>query len=101
METKICGKCKVEKLVSEFFRDRTRKDGLKPRCKECADLVKEKLPIPRDGFKYCIKCKIEVPLLNFYKNRKRKDGHDGTCINCFRGGKFSNSKRRIIKPKCD
>lgn len=35
METKCCSKCKVEKLVSEFPSDKSRKDGLFPWCQEC------------------------------------------------------------------
>lgn len=33
---KHCSKCGQWKLLSEFFRDRARKDGFKHRCKECA-----------------------------------------------------------------
>lgn len=33
--TKKCGKCGAEKPVSEFFRNRTRKDGYGHRCKSC------------------------------------------------------------------
>ena len=33
--TKLCLKCKATKPVSEFFKDKTRKDGLSPYCKSC------------------------------------------------------------------
>ena len=41
METKICTKCKVEYEASAkyFYKDKNRKDGLYPQCKEC---VKER-----------------------------------------------------------
>ena len=32
---KTCTKCKIEKEVTEFHRDKTRKDGLDYRCKPC------------------------------------------------------------------
>ena len=32
---KYCPKCKAEKELSEFHKDRSREDGLKPWCKEC------------------------------------------------------------------
>ena len=36
MTTKICSKCKVEKDVGEFYKDRTARDGLQYKCKPCA-----------------------------------------------------------------
>lgn len=33
--TKICSKCKIEKDLSEFYKDKTRKDKLRPTCKSC------------------------------------------------------------------
>jgi hypothetical protein len=35
METKICSKCKVEKLLCEYTKDKHKKDGLRPDCKSC------------------------------------------------------------------
>jgi hypothetical protein len=35
METKTCIKCKVEKETLNFSKDRKRKDGLNPYCKQC------------------------------------------------------------------
>ena len=35
METKICTKCKVEKTISEFYRRKISKDGLRSQCKAC------------------------------------------------------------------
>jgi hypothetical protein len=40
--TKICSSCKIEKNRSEFVRDKKRKDGLYPQCKECGRLYYEK-----------------------------------------------------------
>lgn len=33
--TKVCSKCNEEKGFGEFWKDRTRKCGLQPRCKKC------------------------------------------------------------------
>ena len=38
MDTKVCSKCKEEKPISEFCRDKRRKDGLYPQCKLCCKL---------------------------------------------------------------
>jgi hypothetical protein len=35
METKICSKCKEKKTVDCFYKDKTRKDGFRSRCKKC------------------------------------------------------------------
>ena len=35
METKVCKKCGVEKLLCEFDKDKNKKDGLSYRCKKC------------------------------------------------------------------
>lgn len=32
---KICTKCNVEKELSEFYKDKSKKDGLSSSCKEC------------------------------------------------------------------
>ncbi len=32
---KLCSQCKIEKKSSEFSKDRSRRDGLQLRCKEC------------------------------------------------------------------
>ena len=54
MKTKICSnsKCKQpEKLLSEFSKDKSKKDGLRCYCKECAKLAQkeyyEKYPLKR------------------------------------------------------
>jgi rubredoxin len=35
MPTKTCPGCKVEKDLTEFYRNKTAKDGRQVRCKEC------------------------------------------------------------------
>jgi len=35
MKTKICSKCGIEKFLSEFHKDKQKKDGYRPDCKEC------------------------------------------------------------------
>ena len=34
--TKVCNKCKRELPISEFYKDKSRKDGLCNRCKNCS-----------------------------------------------------------------
>jgi hypothetical protein len=41
-ETKVCYKCKIEKSKSEFYKDKSKKDGLRGNCKACAcEYIKE------------------------------------------------------------
>ena len=35
MDKKICTKCKIEKNVDNFCKNKTRKDGLSDWCKDC------------------------------------------------------------------
>lgn len=42
MKTKFCNKCKKEKPISEFYKNKTRKDGLSFYCKECEGKIKKK-----------------------------------------------------------
>ncbi len=34
-ETKFCSRCEIEKEISEFHKDKSKKDGLNPACKIC------------------------------------------------------------------
>lgn len=38
MTTKTCSKCKEVKPLDEFYKDRTKKDGLRGACKGCCDI---------------------------------------------------------------
>jgi len=38
VKTKICSKCKEEKGVLDFYKDKTRKDGYRSRCKICCNI---------------------------------------------------------------
>jgi|LakMenEpi03Aug12_release.lakeMendotaPanAssembly.Ray.scaffolds.fasta_scaffold30708_16 hypothetical protein len=42
MEKKICSKCKEEKEVCEFGKDKTKKSGYKSQCKKCANITTKK-----------------------------------------------------------
>jgi len=41
MTTKICSKCKEEKNIDQFYRDKNRKDGHTYQCKVCRDLYQD------------------------------------------------------------
>lgn len=41
-QTKECSKCHVEKLTTEFNKDKTKKDGIYSSCKKCSNELKSK-----------------------------------------------------------
>ncbi len=53
MKTKICGKCKKEKNVSEFHKNPTKKDGVQSMCKECRKKYHRKHYLANKE-KYCL-----------------------------------------------
>jgi len=65
---KICTDCLKMKNLSEFTKDKAKKDGTRGRCKKCLGLKLRKTPvpkIPKDGHKYCANCGEEKQLSEF------------------------------------
>jgi hypothetical protein len=60
METKVCSKCKIEKPLTEFNKDKRGTNGVRSDCKKCRSKVKPKeLHKPnRAKHKFCGKCGI-------------------------------------------
>lgn len=82
---KTCSKCKIEKEVSEFTKNKTSKDGLFSQCRKCknnrvdVNVIEERLKL---GFKTCGTCKVERPLSDFGKQKSSKDGFRYRCRPC-------------------
>lgn len=74
---KICSKCKVELDTSLFYKDKSRKDGLRPECKNCSGCKerynKNKDRISRLKKKYYIANKERIDKRNKEWNRKNRD----------------------------
>ena len=43
METKLCSRCGIEKLLSEFHSEKTSRDGRRSECRICRNLYRKKL----------------------------------------------------------
>jgi 5-methylcytosine-specific restriction endonuclease McrA len=76
METKICRKCNIDKLLIEFSKDNKEKDGYKSRCKEC---IKEHYRINKEKIlKHCKKYRednkeiISKKRKRYYQENKEK-----------------------------
>lgn len=78
---KKCYLCLQTKSVDEFYRDKTRKDGLTTKCKQCSRTYVKKNIDPNRTHKYCSKCKVTLPLESFAKS-KVADGYQSACRTC-------------------
>jgi hypothetical protein len=89
---KLCPTCKQVKPITNFNKNKTRKDGYQRECRECNHIhhnkhyqtkksprLKENL---KEGYKICTCCKQELPLNNF-KPGKGRFGVGATCKICF------------------
>ena len=90
---KLCKRCDQEKLIQDFYDDKTKVSGKAIYCKQCSlkiekdrrDKIREqkvKKPIAQTGYKICNDCKEEKPLSFFYKDKRTEDGKQYKCIDC-------------------
>jgi hypothetical protein len=84
LETKKCSKCKKEKNLNDFCKDKYNKDGLKSSCKECDLLYRKNRNIQPSNIKskICTKCKQEKTIDNFNTDKLEKDGYRAWCKEC-------------------
>lgn len=93
IKEKQCTGCKKTKEVTEFAKDRMKKDGFHSRCRECdkkrkeAYKKKEKVEITE---KICISCKDKLPVSEFLKHLSTKDGFTASCKKCINTTKTCN-----------
>jgi hypothetical protein len=66
MQTKICSKCGIKKLITEFYKDERCKLGIKSNCKECHK--KYDIEKYRKNSK-----KIKINRKNYYKKNKERE----------------------------
>lgn len=99
---KECIKCHVKKELSEFVKDKNKKDGTRNICKQCYNLAKRKTPIkpvPMSGYKYCCDCGSELPISDFnirmVAGKKRPFSY---CKQCER--KRNNNRYKHICKQC-
>lgn len=99
---KECSKCHKQKELSEFVKDKNKKDGVRGICKECYNLSKRKTPVKpksKEGYKYCSKCKKELLLSEF--NIRMINGNKklfSYCKECER--KYNNNRYKHICKEC-
>ena len=86
-QTKVCTKCGVDKLLTEFTKEKTGKLGRRSKCKPCqakhlAEQAKTKRETtPKNVVKCCNRCGENKGISEFYKGIG-KYGRRNTCSTC-------------------
>lgn len=107
MNSKFCPKCREEKSVACFSKDKNTVSGLHGWCKACRAVQKQsytahraqatKKPITE---KHCSRCKELLPIACFTRDKCSKDGYRSACKKCWRSfeksEKFKASQRRYL-----
>jgi len=91
---KFCNKCKLEKRLTEFYKDKCTKSGYRSGCIKCYNItteerIKKYSRLETKDKKVCIKCNLGKSLNEFYKDKCRKSGYRSHCKLCQH--KYSNS----------
>lgn len=94
---KVCKKCNIKKLKSEFHSkyDKKQPNSVESVCISCTNKTSFRQIKSKEGFKFCYKCNTGKPLLEFSKLSRNKYGHLSECKSC------RNSKNRLyVKERC-
>jgi 5-methylcytosine-specific restriction endonuclease McrA len=98
--TKQCTKCKETKSRSEFYKDKTKKDGLDSRCKPCKSEYQQEraknLVHQTPDTKQCTKCKEIKAASEFHNHKIGKDGLKSRCKLCT--SKCERERTKTIVP---
>lgn len=106
-----CIRCKTEKPLDEFLRDKNKKKGVRNICRPCyasqstaqyrarrGDLLKLPRKANSNGEWSCITCKVYKPTDAFHKNTYSTNGLQGDCKKCQRE---NQRQRRLAKAETD
>lgn len=101
---KVCNKCRNQKELTEFSKDKNRKDGRSYTCKLCVSMLVQKTLNTRltkykenkdiCESKICAACHIQKFSTEFYKDIHTKCGVSSRCKSCTRTKNSSNAKRK-------
>lgn len=96
-DEKECPTCKETKPASEFFRDKSRRDGLKYSCRDCS--TQKKPGYKKRSFgkvrKVCNICSRSLPASSFVYSNTHPDGLELRCRTC------RSWRSRSAKPSVD
>jgi hypothetical protein len=81
-QSKSCTKCKTEKTLENYYRNKNYSDGHHATCKECWSYKKKSAPREIQDSSICSKCNIEKSN-NYFQTRKFKCGKQTICKECY------------------
>jgi hypothetical protein len=67
----VCGRCRIDKPNSEFYKNAARQNGLSTWCKECRKLGNIEGPKSRAALRECFSCGLTRPSTEFKKSKLR------------------------------
>src|SRR5688572_14616741 len=106
--SKVCSKCKLEKRLTEFYKDKYSKSGYYSSCKTCKNIKAKELRQKYSRLeireekdkKVCSRCKKEKTIQEYVKHRSCKDGFDGECKECkYKYNHAYSEARKLYDPK--
>ncbi|CAL8468903.1 g8444 [Coccomyxa elongata] len=103
---KTCSKCKETKVATEFFKDKSKPDGMYSQCKTCATIEerrrRESRPQPgpemQKTSKKCTRCGLEKPANAFCRNKRSFDGLYSQCRTCV-SDKDKDRRQKMLMQK--
>lgn len=100
---KTCARCKRRRRKTSFAKNRGRKDGLQPYCRDCHKELrqerKRRVEPQMEGEKRCCACKAQKAITEFNKHAGRPDGRDTRCRACMRGASAEHYAQNREKRK--
>ncbi len=93
MDKKVCSKCKIEKSLTEYYKSKGEKLGVRSNCIKCCKSEYEnrrKINWGDNIRKVCSKCNIEKGLDEFNKKADGKFGVRGQCKVCVKTYYYEN-----------
>ncbi len=102
---KICTKCKIEKDINEFSKNKNfhKNNYVNYKCKSCSNSYNRSKYVRKTNkkplislTKYCFSCKLDKELIEFSKNNFRKDGLQICCKSC---NKIDRQNKKEIQAK--
>lgn len=104
---KRCGRCKLEKAVTEFNLDKRSKDGFQSYCKAChkahhkayRDEIKASPALIHRTSKVCLDCGLEKPRSQFGVKNNSKDKMNSYCKPCWKQRSFIATRKFNAKKK--
>ena len=83
--SKVCTGCGEDKPLTDFCKDKSKKDGHRNGCKVCRKAASQHDCVASGCdhlVKTCTKCGEDKPLSEYYKHKRSKDGHRADCKAC-------------------